>query len=157
LDDVVERCFQNREADHAIFLSKLIRGSAKADTEILASVISEGFRAQKVNPGDTERKILDYGWSRFKEEARERSVDLNTLGFLEAALRIEGPIKSHKPSGEFLQFVQSSNPTLTGWPIWLVSRSFSNEKAQSYTYQGTWEQFIQAPVFFWLSLRLHDL
>jgi hypothetical protein len=32
LDDVVERCFQNREADHAIFLSKLIRDLSKADT-----------------------------------------------------------------------------------------------------------------------------
>lgn len=148
LDDVVERCFQNREADYAAFLSKLIRGLPSSDVASLFSVISQRYQTGEENPGDAERKILDNGWSRFAEEARERSVDLNALGFLEGALRMAGPIKSNKPSGEFLQFIESANPTLTGWPIWLVSRSFSNEKARSYTYQGNWEQFIQTPGFF---------
>jgi hypothetical protein len=148
LDDVVERCFQNREADYAAFFSKLIRGLPRSDIASLFSVISQRYQAGEENPGDAERKILDDGWSRFVEEAQERSVDLNAFGFLEGALRIAGPIKSNKPSGEFLQFIESANPTLTGWPIWLVSRTFSNEKTRSYTYQSTWEQFIQAPGFF---------
>jgi Putative DNA-binding domain len=155
-DDLVERCFQNREADHAAFLFKLIRGLSRSDAASLFSAISQGYQVANENPRDAERKILDNGWSRFTQEARERSVDLNAFGFLEGALRIAGHIKSYKPSAEFLQFVESANPTLTGWPIWLVSRSFSNEKARSYTYQVYMGTVHPNSRFFWPSLGLHD-
>jgi hypothetical protein len=46
-----------------------------------------------------------------------------------------------------LQLIHSANPSLTGWPIWLISQSFTDEKTHPYPYQGTWEQFIQAPGF----------
>ena len=147
LEDLIERCFENREADHAAFLSKLIRSASKTDVEKLVSLISESHAAAKIEPGSAEKKILDYGWSRFKEEAGEREVDLSDLAFLEGALRLEGPLKKFSASPEFLQFLSSANPSLTGWPIWLVSQSFTDEKTRPYPYRGTWEQFIQAPGF----------
>jgi hypothetical protein len=147
-EDLIERCFQNREADHAAFLSKLIRSASKSDIQELISVISEGYQAAKVNPGAAELIILDYGQSRFKEEAAERGVDLSGLAFVEGVLRIEGSLKKYTSSNEFLQFLHSANPSLTGWPIWLTSQHFSDEKVHPYTYQNTWEQFIQVPGYF---------
>jgi hypothetical protein len=64
-----------------------------------------------------------------------------------SSLRTEGPLNRYTASREFLQFLHSANPSLTGWPIWLVSQYFSDGKVQPYTYQDTWEQFIQAPGF----------
>jgi Schlafen, AlbA_2 len=124
LDDLIERCFQNREADHAAFLTKIIRGISKADVDELVSAIKQAVWTNEQNPGDAEKEILEKGAIRFADEAKKRNVDVFGLGFLEGALKIEGPLRKHRASKEFLRFLDSANPSLTGWPIWLVSNSF---------------------------------
>jgi Putative DNA-binding domain len=146
-EDLLQRCFENREADHAAFLSKLIRSTSKSDIEKLLSFVSESHQATAIQPGSLELKILDYGRSRLEAQAGEREVDLSGIAFLEGALRIEGPLKKYSASREFLQLIHSANPSLTGWPIWLISQSFSDVKTHPYPYHGAWEQFIQAPGF----------
>lgn len=145
LDELVERCFQNREADHVAFLAKLIRSLSKSERENLLSVMGQQSQVEKKSQGEVETRILDNGQHRFFEVAKKRNTDVSGLAFLEGALKIEGPLRKQRASEEFLQFLNSANPSLTGWPIWLVSKSFSNELASSYTYQNTWEQFIEVP------------
>ena len=67
-----------------------------------------------------------------------------------------GPIKSNKPSGEFLQLVESANPTLTGLANLARESIFSDER-WSYTYQGTSINLHPNSRFFWSPLGLHDL
>jgi len=38
--------------------------------------------------------------------------------------------------------IKSSNPNYTGWPIWLVSSDFKNEKSKPYVYDKAWEEYI---------------
>jgi hypothetical protein len=145
LDDVVDRCFQNREADHVAFFSKLLRSLPRSDQETFLAMIGQQNQAQKKFPGEVETRILDAGQGRFLEQASKRNTGLSGLAFLEGALKIEGPLRKQRASEEFLQFLNSANPSLTGWPIWLVSKTFSTEQARSYTYQNAWEQFIDVP------------
>jgi hypothetical protein len=124
-----------------------VRSASKTDIKKIVSIISENHKAAKIEPGSAELRILDYGLSKFHEEAGEREVDLSDFGLLKAALGIEGPLKKYATSREFLHFLNSANPSLTGWPIWLVSQSFMDQKTHPYPYQATWEQFIEAPGF----------
>ncbi len=143
LDEIVERCFQNREADHVAFFAKLIRGLSKPEQEALLAVLGLQPQAERKTPGELETSILENGQQRFFEAAKKKNIDITGLGFLEGALAIEGPLRSHKASGEFLRFLDSANPSLTGWPIWLVSERFSDPLLHPYTYDNTWEQFIE--------------
>jgi hypothetical protein len=147
LDDVVERCFQNREADHVAFLSKLIRSLPKSEQAIFLSILGGQLLTERKPPGELETKILDTGRQRFFEVAAKRKADVTGLGFLEGALKISGPLKQQRASTEFLQFLDSANPSLTGWPIWLISQSFANPLSRPYTHQNTWEQFLETSGF----------
>lgn len=52
------------------------------------------------------------------------------------------------PTEEFLNFINASNPSYTGWPVWIDSRGYVNEDgtldedAKPYTYGAGWEAFI---------------
>ena len=146
LEDLLQRCFENREADHVAFLAKLMRSVSKADAAKFLSLISEIQEPSKSEPSEEELRILNYGRARFNEEAEteDHEVDLTDLAFLEGALKITGPLKRFSLNREFLNFLHSANPSLTGWPIWLISQSFTDKKTHPYPYEGTWEQFVQA-------------
>ena len=146
LEDLLQRCFENREADHVSFLAKLMRSVSKADAAKFLSLISEIQEPSKSESGEEELKILNYGMARFNDEAEteDHEVELTNFAFLESALRIAGPLKRFALSREFLNFLHSANPSLTGWPIWLISQSFTETKTHPYPYEGTWEQFVQA-------------
>ena len=144
LENLMQRCFENREADHVAFLAKVIRSVSKADAAKFLSLISEIQEPSKSEPAEDELKLLNYGISRLDEAAQERELDLSDIAFLEGALKIVGPLKQFSLTHEFLNFLHSANPSLTGWPIWLISQSFTDTKTHPYPYDGTWEQFVQA-------------
>lgn len=79
--DLVNRCFDNREADHARFLSKLMPGL----TTMLSPSIGQ---ATTPSAEDTQKKILERGTQRFNEVAKERKVDVERFGFWDVALQL---------------------------------------------------------------------
>jgi hypothetical protein len=138
--------FKNREADHAKFLSRVLQGLSKSDVQNFMSLL------QKLIPNDSQRvgnvsdKFLKEGSARFSTVAAERGVDISEMGFLECALNLEGKIKKYSANNDFLQSIQSVNPRLTGWPIWLVSSSFREESQRPYTNNNAWEEFIETTI-----------
>lgn len=142
LEDLVERCFQNREAGHAKFLARVLQGLSKNDSLRLLSLIQNLSTSDGPEAGNASVKILNEGSARFLVVAAERGVDISEIGFLECALTLEGRLKGHTADDEFLQSIKSVNPGLTGWPIWLVSSTFREQSDRPYTNNDAWEEFI---------------
>lgn len=139
---LVERCMDNREADIGRFMRRYLGPSGLA---ALSSVVSPAEQ-EKRGGHDAEtacRKLMDRGKQRFKEENDSRSFSPPDVGFWEVALTIEGPTaESHAASQSFLNLISSCNPGLTGWPIWLDSRTFCDQKAKPYVFDNAWEAHI---------------
>jgi hypothetical protein len=45
---------------------------------------------------------------------------------------------------EFANLLGSSNPSYTGWPVWLSSRQFQDRTNRPYVLDGAWETLIVA-------------
>jgi hypothetical protein len=137
---IVELCFENREADIGRFLRRHLGGVGK---EELRSVFEEIVKSQEGrDSGEEVQTFLDRGFARFEEEALERKVDYSYLGSWEVSFFIDGVLKEYGTNNDFLNLLHSTNPDLTGWPIWLDSRGFRDQEDQPYVYEEGWEEFI---------------
>jgi hypothetical protein len=125
--DIIEICFDNREADVGRFIRRHLAGLD------IASLMR--FLGQPATPAptlcDRALKLIDAGETRFQEaiKARQLSDDEKQMlkfGFWSIALTIDPPQADAVPNQEFMARIGSSNPKYTGWPIWLDSRSMTN-------------------------------
>jgi hypothetical protein len=143
LEALTTRCFENRDVNQAGILKKILPGLLP---ELLKAVGSLGV----VPVGDPEKasaqkKIIEYGLARFDQIAKERAIDLQSLGFSDVALHFNGHSPAHFLNQEFLATLRNANPDLTGWPVWLDSSNFADTTAHPYTLDGRWEAFIYSP------------
>lgn len=125
--DIVEICFDNREADVGRFIRRHLAGLD------LSSFIRFLGQSAQVPPTlcARARKVIDDGEARFQEavEARQLSDEereMLQLGFWSIGLVIDPPNNDAIPNQEFLARIGSSNPKYTGWPVWLDARSLAN-------------------------------
>lgn len=142
MPDLFHRCFDNREADHARFFSKLLPGLVPGLSPTLTSAQSKP-KAESVD--EAQKKILERGLSRFKDIVNERKIDVSSFGFWDVALRIVPPPENLAANSKFLETLRNANPDLTGWPVWLDSSSFHEEGDRPYVFNDAWEAFIYAP------------
>jgi len=134
--DLLEICFDNREADIGRFLRRQgIEG---------ANIFSPGLKSPTLE--ERTRSILQEG-----ARARDLSIEARNLdtsaqallqrGSWEVALVFDPPKDVEDSSKDFLAKVDSSNPEYTGWPAWLVSTNF-NKADRPYKLETAWESLV---------------
>jgi hypothetical protein len=143
--EIVEICFDNREADAGRFLRRQL-GTQDVAT-LVAALKQLGF-SESAPPkhGETvslvvaslhDRAIslLDRGEQHFKQALTTRALDTNEQAVVDAgswsvALIIDPPHTDKLPDQVFRSTIASSNPQYTGWPVWLDSSGFTDESAR---------------------------
>jgi hypothetical protein len=166
--DIVDVCFENREADLGRFLRRLV-GSGTGD---LATLINAVAATRKRNPDDDNEggagakgagttqvssakpllnkealSFLEDGVRRFSAEAAARKLNGEALrvskaGSWEVSLVIDPQKINQLPTEKFRQVLASSNPRYSGWPVWLDSSTFQNAAHRPVVKSNGWETFI---------------
>lgn len=174
--DLVDRCFQNREADIGGFIRRQLAGvnlvdalrgalaprEPQEDTEQAATTLLRivdalrGAVAPRQSQADTEQAatmLLHRGHARFLSALGERQISEPGFGSWEVAAVVRGPAPVRHATEEFLTLLDSSNPDLTGWPIWLNPREFQDRDSRPYVADNAWEALINGhhgrPEDFW--------
>lgn len=136
---LMQVCLDNREADIGRFLRRQLLGNIEG----LKAIVSE-FGSTRDDEGGEERaiKLLDVAANRMGQISGERTVSIpDNYGYWDAALVIEPSFEGHKADNAFLQRLDSANPQLTGWPIWLVSSGMPDDMVP-FVNDDAWETFI---------------
>lgn len=140
-EELMRRCQDNREADLAAVLGRMIVGVKK---EQLATILQS--LSQLTSPAHTETatatKVIEAGATRYEAVLKERKVELPPHGSWEIGCTIEGDFPSQRPNRAFLQLLGSANPDLTGWPIWVDSSDFYDPNQRPYVSENHWEAFM---------------
>lgn len=134
---LIETCFNNREADIGQFLRRHLNSEAVAN---LASILAPPTPPPRKE--ETVLSFLDYGRNRFEEIRTERKVSLPDHGFWECALIINGDVPIHKANKEFLRLLDANNPRYTGWPIWMNTEGFRDRESHPRVHNHAWEVFL---------------
>jgi hypothetical protein len=125
--EIVEICFDNREADFGRFLRRHLGGG---DVAAFAAALREVGIATNIAPTPTLKDralaLLEDGERRFQVALRARTLDAEGKRMAEAgswsvAMVIDPPKPNARPTREFSSTISASNPRLTGWPVWLDS------------------------------------
>ena len=115
--EIMEICFDNREADVGRFVRRHLAGID------LASLVK--FVGQQVTPlpslRDRAVKVIDDGENKFLEAIVDRSLSANEkqlvhAGFWSVGLVFDPPHPNAMPDQNFGQIIGASNPQYTGWP-----------------------------------------
>jgi hypothetical protein len=144
--DILELCFDNREADIGRFLRRQLAGQD-------VSRLIKALRGEAVAPGDVLRNrcagILQAGETSFASAVKERSLTVQERPLLdglawEIAFAIDPPKTGALPDRDFFATFAASNPKYTGWPIWLDARAMADERSRPVVRAGAWEALIVA-------------
>lgn len=138
--DLVERCFDNREADIARFIRRhLANVSVVAAQQLLPNLTKASEQSQETTDGPSQ--FLAYCRKRFES----RKIDVpKSWGTWEVAAIVKGDVPHHTANKRFLQLIHSSNPRYTGWPVWLDTRGFS-AGSNPQVLDGGWEALLFIP------------
>ncbi|MFY9656128.1 MAG: RNA-binding domain-containing protein [Methylocystis sp.] len=145
--DIVEICFENREADIGRFLRRHLSG--KEASTLIEFLTGMHVAAKPPAPTlrDRAQALLISGEKRFLASVDDRPLtetERSYLGFgmWRIALAVDPPKTSASADQNFLNAALSSNPHLTGWPIWLDSRGFSDRASAPHVLEGAWQALI---------------
>jgi hypothetical protein len=147
--DLLDICFTNREIDLASFVRRhlhdlvAIQQPSSVDISEVLDRASVDFDATITNEIDRVPEPKPAPWLR------------NALTLSVVAI-CDPPIKSGlAPTGDFLSKVYASNKNLTGWPIWLDSRRFSDARARPHVVNRGWNTIIPFGSFSEDGLEVH--
>jgi len=181
---LVETCFKNREADIGGFLRRQIGGLNRELVQDFARTLAREMRPSEavqlevqdaihdtiavqeeiaVETGPTEtvegilNHILQAGSQRYQEVVAERQLELPDFGTWEVASAIEGEIPKYTANLDFLNLIDVSNPSYTGWPVWVNSRTFRDVENKPRVYDGAWEALIYSTAGGWEQLDFWKL
>lgn len=145
---IMDVCFENREADIGRFVRRHITGLNQETLEALADALGKAARTE---PGGEEiaLEFMDASLARFNTVVEERKVTLPEHGYWEVGLVIVGNVPAFSANLDFLNLLNSSNPYLTGWSVWLISRSFPESDFHPYVLDGIWEEALFSIVSGW--------
>lgn len=145
LPDLLDICFDNREADIGRFLRRQL---GAAEIGQLAAMLQGAVAPPP--PGLRQRalQLLDRGEEAFAAALGERSLpdeqrhvlDLLTM-HVAMVLR---PRPEALPTREFLRRVDASNPQYTGWPMWFDSSASAEKANRPVVRDGGWEALVVA-------------
>jgi hypothetical protein len=125
--------------------SDLIANLRPTPKPSLATALAE--RGSTPNLKDRAIALLQSGLQRFGLALAERKPTKGELatvqrGSWEVALVIDPAQSERLPDDVFLRTLASSNPQYTGWPVWLDSRGFSDQRSAPVVREKGWEALI---------------
>ncbi|WP_244849875.1 helix-turn-helix domain-containing protein [Caballeronia sp. SL2Y3] len=136
--DLLDVCFDNREADIGRFLRRHLAG---VDPATLAMAVTGNATAQR-SIAERLESLMTEGLGRFRSIVKERNLTLPPHGSWEVGLIIDGEFRAQRDLQAFANLLSVSNPDYTGWPVWLSSRQFSDPESRPYVLDGGWEAMI---------------
>jgi hypothetical protein len=92
-----------------------------------------------------KKKFLSVALNVSMKLRKKRKLDVRSLGFWDVALQITPEPTGYAANQKFLETLRNANPDLTGWPVWLDSSAFQNDRMWPYVFDNAWEAFIYAP------------
>jgi hypothetical protein len=140
--ELLEICFENREADIGRFLRRHLPGF-NADQ---ATGLFPGQGNQKSHR-DRAFGVIEQGSRRFEQAVSDRgcSSEAATVAdslTMRVGLVLEPSHPDALPTQEFMNVIAGSNPQYTGWPVWLDARGFNEEADRAYVSEGAWQALI---------------
>ncbi|QEK93192.1 ATP-binding protein [Achromobacter insolitus] len=138
--ELLEVCFDNREADIGRFLRRHLVGVDPAT--INAALAGPG--AENMPMAAFLRELMEEGSEYFQAAAAARQLKHPPHGSWEVALIIDGALPEPLDLNSFARLIGASNPNYTGWPIWLDSRGAGSQDWRPYVMNGAWHTFIVA-------------
>lgn len=141
--DLLDVCFENREADIGRFLRRHLAGVGSAATLSSALRIeSEESKLRKRAFAILESGSAAAGTAIAERATPEQRKRIDNALTMHVGLAFDPPRPDALPTQEFLNKVSSSNPNYTGWPVWLDSRGFTEKLDRPYVASGMWEALI---------------
>lgn len=138
---IVEKCFDNREADIGRFLRRHLSGVTPELLREFATSLQKGIRPEPTTE-ELLQAIIEEGQERYSQVVANRNLILPEHGTWETALKILGKGGNYSANLPFLNLLESSNPDYTGWPVWVISRGFHEQADHPYVYNGAWEELL---------------
>ncbi|QGZ96270.1 ATP-binding protein [Terricaulis silvestris] len=161
--DIVEICFDNREADLGRFLRRQLASHSAAE---LLNALQGGPgggepEKKRISLKEASSAVLERGYQRYLEAIGGRSLSDEEKALLDhgtwsVGLQFEPAREGEVADEAFFSTVTSSNPGYTGWPVWLDSRGFRNTADQPYVSSNGWEALIVSAESGWMSSTHFD-
>lgn len=142
--ELLDICFENREADIGRFLRRHLPGLTENTVE---TILGAGGDGPKQGIRDRAFALIENGSEAVVAASKERGV-LAEFSKVENALtmRVGLVLNPAKPdelsTKEFMNKVSASNPEYTGWPMWLDSRGFVKQEDHPWVCDGVWQALI---------------
>ena len=135
---VVERCFENREADLAGFARRHLSGLDSEGVRALAEVLlSTG--GQPGNSGAQATTFLEQSRNRLESVRERHHIKLPRLIEWDVAAVVDPCLSGHRVNRDFLQRLESANPHFTDWPVWSDRIAFLIKTEPPYVFESGWE------------------
>lgn len=145
-DRLIQKCFDNREADIARFFERHLPGIAARIQKMTGGGV--GAPQSLIPEPNPALALLGEGLKRASERVSQSFGDntnpLKNIGFQEAAFCIFGDFSKPRMSS-LLDELFVRQPHLTGWPPWVDSRRFSQDNARPYVKDQGWEAMVYSP------------
>lgn len=146
--EIVEICFDNREADVGRFLRRQL--SSGDMTSLLTVLRQFGIASAEPAPPTLRERaelVLQNGEGRFELASKERELSpdeaaLVAAGSWSVAMVIDPPRLDARPDRNFAAVTRAGNPNYTGWPVWLDSSNFTDEASRPKVRSGALETLI---------------
>ncbi len=140
--NILEVCFDNREADIGRFLRRHLGGLTPEVVQGALGSIASGLQPE-VTTEEHLQRYLQESAERYSTVVEERGVQLPPHGAWEVGLLFLGDdVPSHSANQTFLNLLKASNPQYNPhWPIWQDSRAFLDEY-KPYPFENAWEALI---------------
>jgi len=138
--DLLERCFENREADIGRFIRRhLTRENLDTFLMELGNTLNHTTLDQQLT------EYLEESKERYNELVTSRNVNLPECGSFEVAVLFGNTCSHFQTDQDFMNYIWQVNPRYTGWPVWVDSRGFRYPSTHPIVYNNNWEALIVTP------------
>lgn len=136
--DIVDICFENREADIGRFLRRHlgVDGGTAFGT----------LMGQKASPilRDLTTAAIDKNQERMASTlcSMGKGELQSKKGTWSVLLKMDPPLPEDSPAKDFLKKIGAANPQYTGWPVWLDTSGFQDSVHRPVLVEKAWESVV---------------
>lgn len=148
--EIIEICFDNREADIGRFLRRQFTSSeGSAFAEAFQQFLKAAGTPPVAKPSLCEiaTRLLDAGERRFRAALEDSELDAKCRAMADiltwqVSITVDPSLIPTVANKEFISKIMGSNPNYTGWPVWIDSRGFHDKESRPYIKDLAWESLI---------------